>query len=132
SCAREMEQQRTLAAALDQRRQEPPPFLLEDCRADLMAAVQGGAPRAEKSTKSAWKLFLEAMGDSMAGLDRLRRLRGPIGALALIAVGFFAARLTTGLQPARPQVLTTAGSPEEAYSTVRSVRPDPSGHVEIA
>ena len=134
-CAREMEQQRSLAAALDQRRQEASGFLLEDCRADLMAAIQGGAPRVEKSTKTAWKLFLEAMGASLTGLDRLRL---PIGALALIAVGFFAARMTSGPLPA-PGARTgatpaTAASfaPDETFSTVRSVRPDPSGHVEIA
>ena len=45
-CVRHMEQQRALALALDQRRLAVPPVLLEDCRADLMAAVQGGAPRA--------------------------------------------------------------------------------------
>ncbi len=137
-CAREMEQQRMLAAALDQRRQEASAFLLEDCRADLMAAIQGGAPRVEKSTKRAWKLFLEAMGASLTGLDRLRL---PIGAVALIAVGFFAARLTSGPPPgagsatgATPVASTTAAgfAPDEALSTVRSVRPDPSGHVEIA
>jgi len=133
-CGREMERQRTLAAALDRRSLEPSPFLLEDCRADLMAAIQGGAPRLEKSSKSAWKLFLEAMGASLTGLDRLRR---PIGALALIAVGFLAARMTTGLTGGLPMgsaLPATSASfvPEEALSTVRSVRPDPSGHVEIA
>lgn len=130
ACASEVERQRLLAGALDRRNLSPPPRLLEDCRADLMAAIQGGAPRVEKSTKSPWKLFLEAMASSFAGLDRLRM---PLGALALIAVGFFAARMTTGLPtaPASP-----AGSasyvPDEALSMVRSVRPDPSGHVEIA
>ncbi|HXB73016.1 MAG TPA: HEAT repeat domain-containing protein [Candidatus Acidoferrales bacterium] len=141
-CARELERQRTLAAALDRRSLAPGPFLLEDCRADLMAAIQGGAPRLEKSTRSAWKLFLEAMGGSLAGLDRLRR---PVAALALIALGFFASRMTTGLTGGLTTGLTSAsptGSvlpatsagfvPDEALSTVRSVRPDPSGHVEIA
>jgi anti-sigma factor RsiW len=145
-CAREMERQRTLADALDRRALAPRPFLLEDCRADLMAAIQGGAPRLEKSTRSAWKLFLEAMGASLAGLDRLRR---PVGALALIALGFLAARMTTGLNggltsgspggspggsPSGSALPATSAGfvPEEALSTVRSVRPDTSGHVEIA
>jgi hypothetical protein len=132
-CTREMEQQRALAAALDQRRHEASGFLLEDCRADLMAAIQGGAPRVEKSTKAAWKLFLEAMGASLTGLDRLRL---PIGAVALIAVGFFAARMTSAPPPAPATgaaPATSAGfAPDEAFTTVRSVRPDPSGHVEIA
>jgi hypothetical protein len=133
-CAREVERQRTLADALDRRSLMPRPVLLEDCRADLMAAIQGGAPRLETSSRSAWKLFLEAMGASLAGLDRLRR---PLGALALIAVGFFAARMTTGLTgglatgPALPAT-NASFVPDEALSTVRSVRPDPSGHVEIA
>jgi len=132
-CAREVERQRTLAAALDRRAAEAPPFLLEDCRADLMAAIQGGAPRNERSGKSPWTLFLEALVGSVAGLDRLRR---PIGAVALIAIGFFAARMTTGLPvgstgPAA-QAYNAAFVPEEALSTVRSVRPDPSGRVEIA
>jgi anti-sigma factor RsiW len=141
-CAREMERQRTLAAALDRRSLAPQPLLLEDCRADLMAAIQGGAPRLEKPTRGAWKLFLEAMGASLAGLDRLRR---PVGALALIALGFLASRMTTGLTgglsgglsgglPHGSALPATSASfvPEEALSTVRSVRPDASGHVEIA
>jgi anti-sigma factor RsiW len=137
-CALEMERQRMLAAALDRRSLAPRPFLLEDCRADLMAAIQGGAPRLEKPARGAWKLFLEAMGASLAGLDRLRR---PVGALALIALGFLAARMTTGLTNGLPTGLPTGSAlpatsagfvPEEALSTVRSVRPDPSGHVEIA
>lgn len=120
ACAREMERQRTLAAALDRRQAEVPPLLLEDCRADLMAAIQGGAPRAAKGP---WKLFLEAMGATMAGFDRFRR---PLGALALIAVGFFAARFT-GSNPA------PASSPsDQVFSTVRSVQPDNSGRVQIA
>ena len=45
ACARELERQRKLAAALDQRTAAVSPLLLEDCRADLMAAVAGGAPR---------------------------------------------------------------------------------------
>ena len=134
-CARHMEQQRALALALDQRRLAVPPVLLEDCRADLMAAVQGGAPRAAPSTGSAWKLFLEALSASLTGLERFRQ---PVAALALIAVGFFAARMTTGLPsrsatPAAAPGATAAGFvPDEAFSTVQSVRPDPSGHVEIA
>jgi len=133
-CAREMERQRTLAAALDRRSIAPPPFLLDDCRSDLIAAIQGGAPRLEKSTKSAWKLFLEAMVASWSGLHRLRQ---PVGALALIALGFFAARMTTGLPTgagAGSATPTTAAgfTPDDALSTVRSVRSDPSGHVEVA
>jgi len=126
-CAREMERQRTLAAALDRRQAEIPPRLLRDCRADLMAAIQGGAPRYER-TKGPWTLFLEALGATFAGFTRVRQ---PVGAMALIAVGFFAARFT-GVTPGGG--LTTAGvlPNDEVFSTVRSVQPDNRGRVQIA
>ncbi len=124
-CSAGMERQRAFAAALDQRQAEVPPMLLEDCRADLMAAIQGGAPRLAKPAKGPWTLFLEAMGATFTGLVRLRN---PIGALALIAVGFFSARLI-GTNPAAP----VASSPaEDVFATVRSVQPDSSGRVQIA
>ena len=39
ACAREMDRQRTMAVAFDGRRVEYPAVLLDDCRADLMAAI---------------------------------------------------------------------------------------------
>src|SRR2546423_7120629 len=58
-CAREIEQQRVLAAALDRREMQVPPLLLEDCRADLMATLQGGLSRiAQPPSKGPWPLFL--------------------------------------------------------------------------
>jgi len=110
-CARLMEQQRKLGAALDGRKAQVPPMLLEECRSDLMAAVQGGAPRSDRLAKGPWTLFLEAMGASFGGLGRLRQ---PVGALALVAIGFFAARfsLTT------PGAVSVTPSPsDEVYST---------------
>jgi len=126
-CTASLARQRTLAAALDRRQTEVPLLLLEDCRMDLMAAIQGGAPRTEKSSKGPWTLFLEAIGATFAGLNRLQR---PVGAVALIALGFFASRLTT----TSPSVVNApASSPaDDVYATVRSVRPDSAGHVQIA
>ena len=105
-CTAELAQQRALAATLDKRRIVPAPVLLEDCRSDLMAAIQGGAPRAESRTKGPWRLFLDAVSSSLGGMSRLRQ---PIGALALIAIGFFAAKLintappsTSGARPPAP------------------------------
>jgi anti-sigma factor RsiW len=117
-CAREMERQRRLAAALDRRRAEPPPLLLEECRMDLMAAIESQAavtpnPREHKGP---WTLFLEAMAAT--------RWRQPVGALALVALGFFAARFT-GMNPGVAPV-------GDVYSTVRSIQPDNAGHVRIA
>jgi len=124
ACTRVMEQQRTLAAALDRRALEVPSHLLEDCRADLMAAVQGGAPRAVHTGKGPWTLFIEAMAHTFGSLNRLSQ---PIGAVALVAIGFFAAKLTNGLPGSVPGTnlasITNPGG--EVYSTVRSVQPDP-------
>jgi hypothetical protein len=130
-CTRVMEQQRALAATLDKRHVPLPPLLLEDCRADLMAAIQGGAPRVEiPATKGPWRLFLDALAASFAGMGRLRQ---PIGALALIAIGFFAARLSNTTQPSGPSALNSLTSPtDDVYSTVRSVQPDSTGGVSIA
>jgi hypothetical protein len=125
-CARQMDRQKTLAAALDRRRAGLPPTLLEDCRNDLMAAVQGGAPRMEKADKGPWTLFLEALGSTFSSLTRLRQ---PIGALALLALGFFAARFT-GTTPAVPSSATSPS--DEVFATVRSVQPDSAGRVQIA
>ncbi len=128
ACAREMERQRTLAAALDTHQAGVPPRLLADCRADLIAAIQGGAPSRDPA-KGPWTLFLEALGATFAGVVRVRQ---PVGAMALIALGFLAARFT-GVTP-RPNGLTTAGlaPSDDVFSTVRSVQPDSAGRVQIA
>jgi hypothetical protein len=130
-CTRELAQQRALAAALDRRQMAAAPLLLEDCRSDLMAAIQGGAPRVEPSVKGPWRLFLDAMAVSLSGLGKLRQ---PIGAVALVAVGFFAARLVnTAPPPSTGGLLTSVTSPtDDVYSTVRSVQPDNAGGVAIA
>src|SRR5215468_5298336 len=61
SCAREMERQRALAAALAMRQTEPPVAFLEECRAGLMAAVGGVPVRPSHSTQGPWRLFLQAV-----------------------------------------------------------------------
>ena len=127
ACARQMERQRALAASLDDRRMDPPAHLLEDCRADLRAALQGGASLLTQPVKGPWTLFLEAMHATFGGAIRMRQ---PVGAVALVAVGFFAARFT-GFNPASS---APAGAPmaEDVFATVRSVQPDSTGRVQIA
>ena len=127
ACTLELARQRGLAAALDRRSLEPSPLLLEDCRSDLMAAIQGGAPsRVELSAKSAWRLFLNAMSASLSGMGRLRQ---PLGALALIAIGFFSARL---FNTAAPGGTATSTPTDDVIATVRSVQPDHAGGVAIS
>lgn len=135
-CMRELVQQRALAAALDKRQLVAVPLLLEDCRSDLMAAIQGGAPRAAPVVKGAWRLFLDAMAASFSGapLGGAARLRRPLGALALLAIGFFAARLIHTAAPSEAgALLSSITSPtDDVYSTVRSVQPDNAGGVAIS
>jgi anti-sigma factor RsiW len=137
ACTRELARQRALAAALDRRQIVAPEILLENCRSDLMAAIQGGAPRVEPSLKGAWRLFLDAMRASLsrvlsrvlggvpsgAPLRGIARLRQPLAALALVAIGFFAARLIDTAAPS---------ATDDVYSTVRSVQPDHAGGVAIS
>jgi len=118
SCAREMERQRALAAALAARQTEPPVAFLEECRAGLMAAIGGAPVRASAPSAGPWRLFLQAITQSFAGFERLRV---PAGAAALIALGFVAARLTTQTPPVDP-----------VLHTVRSIQPDGSGRVQIS
>ena len=118
SCARDMEHQRALAAALAARQTEPPVAFLEECRAGLMAAIGGAPVRPSNPTPGPWKLFLAAMAQSFAGLTRFR---GPLGAAALIALGFVSARLTIQNPAADP-----------VFHTVRSIEPDGSGRVQIS
>jgi len=131
ACTLELAQQRALAAALDRRTIEAAPALLEDCRSDLMAAIQGGAPRVAPPVKGPWRLFLDAMAASLSGFARLRQ---PVGAVALVAIGFFAARLIPAGAPSGTGPLSSSvTSPtDEVYSTVRSVQPDNSGGVAIS
>jgi hypothetical protein len=127
SCAHEVEQQRVLAGGLDRREMQAPPLLIEDCRADLMATVHGGVTRrsAPPRTAGPWRLFLDAVGHSMASLGRLRQ---PVGALALVAIGFFGARLA-GVNRAANNPVSPG---DDVFTTVRSVQPDSSGHVKVA
>lgn len=126
ACSRELDRQRALGPALDPRRIEPSPGLLEECRADLMAAIQGGAG-AEAQSANPWRLFLAALEHSFAGWARFRQ---PLGAVALLALGFFAARVTA----IAPFVLPAprVGPADQVFSTVRSVQPDNAGGVQIA
>ncbi len=122
ACTAQMEQQRALALAFDRRQAELPSALLEECRDDLMAAIAGGAPRQEKSSKGPWTLFLEAIGASFSGFGRMRQ---PVGAVLLIALGFLAARFTGG------SGANLASIPSETVPTVRDVKADNDGTVRI-
>jgi hypothetical protein len=88
----------------------------------LAAAVDGAA------REPWWKLWLGEAGATLAGFTRWRQ---PLGAVALIAVGFFAARLIPA--GAGSGVSTASLAPSEGvFVNVRSAQPDSTGRVRIA
>lgn len=123
ACGGEMERFRRTAAALDRREVQPPADLLAECRHDLMRAIYREETPARRPAAPPLRDSLAAMFAALA------RFRQPLGAMALLALGFFAARLTTG-----PQHMAAPAMPasDVVYSSIRSVQPDSSGSVQIA
>lgn len=125
-CAREAETQRKVHAALDRRAMEPSAALLAECRHDLMRAVYREEARvlrgAETGRSGAGR---ERWGGFAAWLPSLGAWRMPLGASALLALGFVTARLTA---PGAAGPFSTAGlAPEGVISSVRSVQPASEG-----
>jgi hypothetical protein len=119
ACRTEMDRQRALHRSLDALRIAPPPNLLAECRQDLFRAN-----KPVEKQPSPWTVFL-GMFRPLAGSAQ------PIGALALVAVGFFSARLTT-MRDGNLTANLASMAGEPISSTIRSVQPDASGHVKIA
>jgi hypothetical protein len=126
SCRREMERQRTLAAALDEREMAVPDELLAQCRQDLMGAVgRNQSPAGSATEAPAWQSLRQAWSSLVAGLWGLRQ---PIGAVALVALGYFAAQIAgSAPRSGRPE-----GGLDPVVARVRSVQPDTLGGVRIA
>jgi hypothetical protein len=116
-CRVELERHRAFLEGLDSRAEATDGALLASCRADLRARMQ-----AQNAGPRGW-------------LDRLFEiskwhipLRIPVGAMALLALGWFGARYT----PQRFGGMAEASVAEPMFSTVRSIEPNGSGRVEIA
>jgi len=85
----------------------------------------GGLPaRGAVRRTGAWRLFLAAVAQSWTGLAAWRQ---PVGAVALLALGFFGARFT-GWRAEAPVAAPSA----QVFSTIRSVSPDAAGRVVIS
>ena len=124
ACQAELERFRSLFAALDSRETPLSANLLTECRDDLMGAVLR-EPRPTVVKPSPWRLFREAFAALAMPAVRWRQ---PVGAMALIALGFISARLLpTGSVNAFP-----SPAPESVISNVRSVQQDPGGRVRVA
>jgi hypothetical protein len=117
ACRAKFEAEKRLHTMLDAREAALPPALLARCRRDLAARLPSAASRPRG---------LRAWFESLVDL-RVAALARPAGALALIALGFFAARWTPG--PA--SVSRLASGSEPTVTRVRYVTPRPSGDVQV-
>jgi hypothetical protein len=116
ACRAALDRREAAHRAIDGHRLLPPPDLLQECRRSLFQS-----PAIERRPPLWASLF-----SFRPGFGNATR---PMGALALVALGFFASRLT----PREGSPLNQAsvmGDP--VISTIRSVQPDASGHVQIA
>lgn len=117
ACRGELAKHRRYLELLDERETVPDAGLLLECRSSLSAVLRQDQLPAKPSI-----------------VDRLQDLfttqipfRVPIGAMALVAVGFFGARYT-------PEKFggVRAALAEPLFSNVRSIEPESSGQVRIA
>lgn len=84
-CRAAFEEQRALHTAIDVAESAPQPSLLRECRDDLMAQVRKEPPAPKPGW---WDRLVDAITlRPSAGILR------PVGALTLVALGFFAARM---------------------------------------
>ena len=126
ACQAALERQRALAAALDSHALTADSALLAECRHDLARAIyREEAPDARRRASDPWGLFREAFHSLWhPGI----RFAQPAGALALLAIGFFAARFIPGFSGANFAGL----GPDSIVSSIRSVQPDNTGRVQIS
>jgi hypothetical protein len=120
ACRAELARHRSFLDVLNERDDISDPAMQAGCRASLRAALQheAAAPRANRGA---------GLMEALRGFARLHiPFKVPVGAMALVALGFFGARVTPerfgGVQ---------AGMAEPTFSSVRSVE-DQSGQVHIA
>lgn len=123
-CREALRRERALHQALDNLEITPSPSLLFECREDLRARLLEEDAMPKPARAGWWERFVDALTLSpSAGLLR------PAGALTLIAIGFFAARVL----PVANSRLRGEYSPMGLAdaSRVRNVEPISDGRVEI-
>lgn len=119
SCQEELARYRAFLDVLDERDDAAAPALLTACRADLRRQLSAEADVHRRS----WRWL-----DSLRSFSQLHiPFRIPVGAMALLAIGWFGARYT-------PEKFggIRAGLMQPMFSNVQSVEPDDSGKVQIA
>jgi HEAT repeats/Putative zinc-finger len=121
-CRVARERENEIHAGFDSLALEPPASLLRECRAELEARLRSEpAPAAAKP--GWWKQFASAL----SARPNLRLVIGPAGALAMLALGFSAARLAPSLLNSRlfPEAV------QAGMNRVRDVHPFTDGRIQI-
>jgi len=116
-CRAALERERELHAAFDRAEIEPPASVLWESRQNLQRQIAVEHSRSPRV--SWWDRFLDT-----AWLK-------PVGGLALLTIGFMAARLAPGLVPNLGLGVTGMSLVDPGAQRVRSVEPGPNGGVQI-
>jgi hypothetical protein len=121
SCREELARYRAFVDVLDEREETAAPGLLTACRADLRRHIASESAGHPQRSGSSWFENLRFFSQFHIPL------RIPVGAMALLAIGFFGARFA-------PQRFggVQAGLAQPMFSNVQSIEPDDSGNVKIA
>jgi hypothetical protein len=126
-CRAALEREKSLHAAFDGVAVEPAASLLRECRTELGAALHlEQASRLEQAPQPARAGWWGQFANLLAGAPLLR----PAGALALVALGFFGARLTPLLNPGLSESLLT-GTSQAGIARVSDVETQTDGSVRI-
>jgi hypothetical protein len=120
-CRDALAREKLLFKSLDTAEMAPSLELLAECRAQLRERLQHAAP--ERS--SFWDKIRQGFTINFHFAPGIAQ---PIGALAMLAIGFFGARMTPASFPGS---FRSAGLVEPASSRVRYVEPVGSGRVQI-
>lgn len=123
ACARELEVQKALHSALDAREAPLPGGLLQECRGDLTRnIVREAALTRSSGNGSVFDWLREIFHHGIP-------LRIPIGAMAMIAVGYLGARITN---PTPFGGVSTNNADAGIFtSAIRAIEPQSSGNVRI-
>jgi hypothetical protein len=124
NCRTELARHRKFLELLDEREAVPDAGLLLQCRNDLTRSVRQETPVVHGPGWRGWRNLV----DSLHRISRIQiPFRIPVGAMALVAIGFVGARYT-------PEKFggVRAALAAPMFSNVLSVEPSPSGQVQIA
>lgn len=123
ACGNELAREEKMHRALDRRELEPSPFFLRSCRDQLATAIEAERTHAPRY-RTWWQGLTAAFGGSAFSFSFAK----PVGALALVALGFFSAQMTP---LGRNLPFQSAGLVDPSNSKVRFVEAGPQGGVQL-